>query len=397
MGKARKIPSAEINLPKTIAVILSVYVFAIICFYFLAGDQIRFRESRGNITMQPIQGVAAELSAGITIEQLFYAPIQRLESVSVQWGIYYRTNAGTVYMDLIRQDTGETIMSGAFDVSTLGEHEVLTLSAPTPIETINKTPLILRLTSDSEPGSSVAPLTNLTPNEGFYLFVNGQLVDGMLCFSASGTDNIWTGFHYWEFAAGLGGLQILFFTIVWLRWRSGKRSYIVNASIAIKKYRFLIRQLVARDFKTKYKRSLLGVFWSFLNPLLMMLVQYFVFSTIFRNDIPFFAAYLIIGTVMFNFLSESCGMTLSSILGNAGLITKVYMPKYIYPLTRTMSSVVNLAISLIPMTLVCLGAGRRRSSPCFSLYASSFSAWDWACCWRRPWCFSGTPSSSGTW
>ena len=57
---------------------------------------------------------------------------------------------------------------------------------------------------------------------------------------------------------------------------------------------------------------------------------------------------------MFNFFSESCGMALTSILNNGNLITKVYMPKYIYPLTRVMSSVVNLAISLIPLLIVCL-------------------------------------------
>lgn len=67
---------------------------------------------------------------------------------------------------------------------------------------------------------------------------------------------------------------------------------------------------------------------------------------------------------MFNFFSESCSMTLDSILGNAGLITKVYMPKYIYPLTRTMSSVVNLLISLIPMTIVCLVTGVHLQKAC---------------------------------
>ena len=131
----------------------------------------------------------------------------------------------------------------------------------------------------------------------------------------------------------------------------------VNALTAVQKYRFLIRQLVARDFKTKYKRSVLGVFWSFLNPLLTMCVQYFVFSTLFKSDIENYPTYLIIGTVCFNFFSEACGMALTSILGNAGLITKVYMPKYIYPLTRVMSSVVNLGISLIPLVIVALVTG----------------------------------------
>ena len=127
----------------------------------------------------------------------------------------------------------------------------------------------------------------------------------------------------------------------------------VNALTAVKKYRFLIRQLVGRDFKTKYKRSVLGVFWSFLNPLLTMLVQYFVFSTIFRSDITNYPVYLLIGIVFFNFFSESCNMCMTSIIGNVSLITKVYLPRYIYPLTRIISSVINLGISFIPLLVVC--------------------------------------------
>lgn len=65
-----------------------------------------------------------------------------------------------------------------------------------------------------------------------------------------------------------------------------------------------MKQLVARDFKTKYKRSVLGMLWSFLNPLLTMLVQYAVFSTLFKSDIPNFALYLLIGIVCFNFLAR---------------------------------------------------------------------------------------------
>ena len=227
-----------------------------------------------------------------------------------------------------------------------------------PIEGLYQAPMLLRITADSQPGSAASPLMNTQgQEEGWELSLNGAPTAGTLCFSLSGTDYIWTGLHYWQFAAAGMVLILLFIAAVWLRARSGKRSYVVNAVIAVQKYRFLIRQLVGRDFKTKYKRSILGIFWSFLNPLLMMLVQYFVFSTIFKSDVPNFAAYLIIGTVMFNFFSESCGMALTSILGNGNLITKVYMPKYIYPLTRVMSSVVNLAISLIPLLIVCVITG----------------------------------------
>lgn len=348
----------EINLKKIFCLTMAVYTVLIVSFYFLAGDQIRFRESRGDLALPAADASAAELSQGAVVEQRFHAKIQRLESVSVQWGTYYRHNAGTVTMELVRQDSGERLMAQTFDAAAIVEGQTLTLSADEPVCTIYGAPLVLRLSADSQPGSAVTPLISAQAEaDGFGLFVNGEAVPGMLCFSARGTDNIWVGLHYWIFASAFGAALALLLYLVWKRYQSGKRSYLVSALIAMKKYRFLIRQLVGRDFKTKYKRSVLGVFWSFLNPLLTMLVQYFVFSTIFRSDIPNFAAYLIIGTVMFNFFSESCGMTLNSILGNAGLITKVYMPKYIYPLTRTMSSMVNMAIALIPLLIVCLATG----------------------------------------
>ena len=347
-----------INMKKAGWTVLAVYVLVVVGFYFLAGDQLRFRDSRGNLAMPPSDAAAEELAQGVIVEQRFQAKIQRLESVSVQWGTYYRPNSGTVRMELLRVSDEAVLMEGIFDAGSVTEGQSLSISAGAPIETAYDTPLLLRLSADSPNGSAVTPLAAAQETrEGFALAVNGETIPGTLCFSAAGTDYIWTGLHYWEFAAAFGLLLIVFFLVVEIRCRRGKRSYLVNALIAVSKYRFLIRQLVARDFKTKYKRSILGIFWSFLNPLLTMLVQYVVFSTIFRNDIPNFAAYLIIGTVMFNFFSEACGMTLTSILGNASLITKVYMPKYIYPLTRTMSSAVNLSISLIPLLMVCLATG----------------------------------------
>ena len=86
-------------------------------------------------------------------------------------------------------------------------------------------------------------------------------------------------------------------------------------------------------------------------------MQYVVFSNMFKFNIPYFPVYLLCGNVVFGYFSESCGMALVSIIGNAGLITKVYVPKYIYPLTRIMSSMINLLISLIPLFAVALISG----------------------------------------
>ena len=129
---------------------------------------------------------------------------------------------------------------------------------------------------------------------------------------------------------------------------------------AFKKYRFLLSQLVSRDFKTKYKRSILGVLWSLLNPLMIMAVQYIVFSELFRWDIKNFAVYLLIGSVMFNFFSDASSQALSSITDSAGLITKVYVPKYIFPVSKVVSSSINLGFSLIALFLIVIIQGLSR-------------------------------------
>lgn len=121
-----------------------------------------------------------------------------------------------------------------------------------------------------------------------------------------------------------------------------------------KRYRYLIKQMISRDFKRKYKRSVLGVLWSFLNPMLTMTVQYVVFSALFKTDIQYYALYLLCGIVCFSFFNEATTMTMTSITGNAHLITKVYVPKYIYPVSRVLSSGVNLLMSLIPLFFVML-------------------------------------------
>lgn len=339
-------------------ILLLGYLIVTILFYFLAGEQLRLRQSRGNVLLPASDSGTVELVAGNTVEQQFNTGIQRLEQIDIQWGTYYRSNTGTVLVEVVELRTGVVLLSQTFDAAGFQEGGITTLVADTPLEGLYQVPLVLRITADSRPGRAVSPLMNSQmQKDGWTLTINGVPVSGVLCVAISGTDYIWTGLHYWKFAAAGLLLILLFLAAIWYRCQNGKRSYMINAVVAVQKYRFLIRQLVSRDFKTKYKRSVLGMFWSFLNPLLTMSVQYVVFSTVFKSDIDNFPAYLLIGIVSFNFFNEASGMALSSIIGNASLITKVYMPKYIYPLTRVMSSMVNLAIALIPMVLVCLFTG----------------------------------------
>ena len=88
-----------------------------------------------------------------------------------------------------------------------------------------------------------------------------------------------------------------------------------------------------------------------------MIVQYIVFSTIFRSGIDNFPVYLLSGIILFNFFNEAVGQGLTAIVGNASLITKVYVPKYIYPVTKVVSCSINMTISVIPLLAVTLLTG----------------------------------------
>ncbi len=157
--------------------------------------------------------------------------------------------------------------------------------------------------------------------------------------------------------AGLFALLVFYTVRMIVREKAGKSTALGNLIQIVAKYEFLIEQLVSRDFKIKYKRSVLGVFWSFLNPLLMMLVQYVVFSNLFDVKDPsirHYAIYLLCGIVIFNGFNDCCNQAMRAITSNASLITKVYVPKVIYPVTKVLSSSINIVLSMIPLLLVTL-------------------------------------------
>lgn len=124
-----------------------------------------------------------------------------------------------------------------------------------------------------------------------------------------------------------------------------------------KKYTPLMKELVKRDLKVKYRRSMLGYLWSLLNPLLMMCVMTLVFSYMFRFDIPNYPIYLISGQTLWVFFSESTSMAMESILVSAALIKKVYIPKFIFPISRILSSFVTMLFSLAAVLIVMLATG----------------------------------------
>ena len=117
---------------------------------------------------------------------------------------------------------------------------------------------------------------------------------------------------------------------------------------------FILRQLVTRDFKLKYRRSVLGVVWSVLNPLLMMAVLTLVFSTMFRFDIENYPVYLILGMTLFTLMSDSTNAGMLSIIDSSALLKKVRIEKVVFPLEKVLFSLVNYLFSFIAVLGVML-------------------------------------------
>ena len=133
-------------------------------------------------------------------------------------------------------------------------------------------------------------------------------------------------------------------------------------------YKNLLKELVRRDVKTKYRRSVLGMLWSVLNPLGMMIIMSIVFSHVFRANIENFPVYLMCGQVMFNFYNEASTVAMGSILGNSSLIKKVYVPKYLFPVSKVCSCFVNLLTSFIALIIVIVATGTKLSWTVFLVF-----------------------------
>lgn len=133
-----------------------------------------------------------------------------------------------------------------------------------------------------------------------------------------------------------------------------------HAKSDFEKDKFILKQLVTKDFKIKYRRSVLGVAWSVLNPLLMMIVMSIVFSTIFaqgRNGSitpEMYPLYLIVGNITFSVMSESTNQALMSIIWASSLLKKVKVHRWVFPVQKVLFSLVNFTFSLVAVALVML-------------------------------------------
>lgn len=298
------------------------------------------------------------LPADGEIMQRFQAKMDGLDEITIIPHFDQEEHTGSVTLRLMEQDT----VLWAADISV----DAWTSDAPVAIPVAAATRQDGGLTLSILPNETgLSMWAGTTVNTGRYevpvstsgLQVNGESVEGSLVMKLQGHNLLNGARWFWPVALVLLSVLVAICCVTHAQLLQGKRTIFTIVACVFQQYRYLLRQLVNRDFRVKYKSSSLGVIWSFLNPLLTMLVYLVVFSTLFKNDIEFFPVYLMSGIVCFSYFSEATNLGMSSIVGNSALITKVYMPKMIYPLSKVLSSAINLCISFIPLFIVMLITG----------------------------------------
>lgn len=115
----------------------------------------------------------------------------------------------------------------------------------------------------------------------------------------------------------------------------------------LKKHKFLFEELVKRDFTKKYKRTILGMAWSMLSPLLNLLIMWLVFSNFFGNNVNHYAIYLFSGQLVFSYFTDATNLGMNSLVGNAAIFTKVDVPKYLFLFSQNVSSLINFGLTLL--------------------------------------------------
>ncbi|MFV1979547.1 MAG: ABC transporter permease [Rhodothermia bacterium] len=120
------------------------------------------------------------------------------------------------------------------------------------------------------------------------------------------------------------------------------------------RYKDLLRLLVVTNIKARYKRSVLGMAWTLLNPLLMMIVMTIAFSALFRFSLPHYPVYVLSGLVLWQFFTQTTTHAMNQLAWGNDLLKKVYIPPTVFPVSAVGTGLVNLGLSVIPLAIIML-------------------------------------------
>ena len=305
------------------------------------------------------EGALPAMAGDIVIEQPnVIIPCDALERITCWTTIDSAAENGRAVLEVIQN--GQTIRSAEVPAAAIANNGMTVFNFP-PIENGKNQQVTLRIWSEGLDAANVrfyygtvydSGKVQISDTSGMKVYANNEEYAGKMCFTLQGNDHPNSYAFYWPVC-----LLLMAGTVcVWVQFRreqsDGKCKRRLRKVHEFYDYRFLIKQLVIRDFKIKYKRSVLGVLWSFINPLLTMLVQFFVFSQLFNNTVNNYPVYLMAGGILFSYMQECVDLGMNSITGNRDLINKVHIPLEIFPISRVISSLINLGISLLPLLIM---------------------------------------------
>lgn len=330
---------------RVLLIYLCFVCYCVLCF-FIGGKDIKLKRVESSDIVETDN--LGELLDGETVEQTFTADTVVINSITVKVGTYDRAN--TVDLELNLLEGNKVIAESTIPAGSVvnGDNEFTFTSdiTVTPGEEYT----IQLVSPDATEGNAYTVYCGTPISNNVSLKVNDQTKsNAQLVSVVSGKVEEPLGNIF------IGGVVVIlvggaiYIAHMAISEKKGKMTLGMKLMDAYHQYSFLMQQLVGREFKVRYKRSFLGILWSFVNPLLTMMVQFCVFTLVFKSSIPNYIVYLIIGITFFNFYSESTNGGMLSILNNAQLIKKVYVPKYIYPLSQILSASINFGISLILM------------------------------------------------
>lgn len=343
------------SFPRRLGAFVLIYLLlALVFFWVVADDWTKTAVKTDTVSASQLLPENAELS------QRFVSPMDSIESLTLQPHFNAAERSGNILVTIRENDA--ILHEQSVEAASLQSDAANQITLTSVLTGVKGKELTLTIAPQ---GTGLSLWAGNTMSAGKFdvaveaagLTVNGEAAQSSLVLTFLG-HNLLTGRQYfWPVALVLLLACIAIACITHKDLQTGKRTLFTVLVSVCSRYRFLLMQLVSRDFRVKYKSSMLGMLWSFLNPLLTMLVYLFVFSTIFSSDMGNFPVYLMSGIILFNYFSESTNLGLSAIVGNSALITKVYMPKVIYPLSKVISSAINLCISFIPLLLVMIITG----------------------------------------
>lgn len=348
---------------KNYIILLSILIGGIGIIFWLGDKEFYIRDSKFNIINDTRENNVGDITTSIDVIQRFRNDIYDIQSIEIPVWDYGASIKGNLNITLKDVTRGQVIANKIVSSVYIQKEKKVVIKVKNG-KKLQGGIIEIKISSDTGIPHSAATVfysktKSLKDIKNQEFSINGKIVDGFLCLKTIGYDKIWISNYYGEIIWGIILLLSLYYWKVVISHKNGKRERLLVMYVIWKKYKFLIKQLIGRDFKIRYKNSILGMLWSVLNPLLIAFIQYMVFSQVFRSDIKNFPVYLLSGTIVFNFFNEAVGLALGAIIGNASLITKVYVPKYIYPITRVLSSTINLLISLIPLVMIVMITGEK--------------------------------------